>query len=76
MAHQLTQCKRCGKTAVFYRSINKVSCAYCSNGKLDLNVQATVPPGKIKVSAPKLTDSTKAPLFAGLEKESDQAELF
>ena len=76
MSHQLVTCPKCGNTAMFYRSLNKASCVYCKNGKLDLNVQATIPPGKIKVSAPKLSDPDKMPLFAGLSKPSNQSELF
>ncbi len=76
MPHQLVTCPKCGNTAVFYASINKTSCVYCKNLGLDLNVQATVPPGKIKVAPPKLTEPEKAPLFAGLAKPSNQSELF
>lgn len=73
MAHSLVTCKKCGHIALFYTIINKISCVYCKNFKLDLGVKATVPPGKIKVQP---ADLSKAPLFSGLPKPNKQSELF
>ena len=59
----IVKCKTCGSAAVRYPS--GVVCVPCRRQKkLDLQVQATIPKGKIKTKPLTLENTEKMPLFS------------